>query len=476
MATPTQQGASASVSLSNPSHLQWFRDTLERDPDVLALLVLGSVARGDHGGRSDVDLVVLTVPRTAVAVSQRLRHAARDRFPTQFAFPEHNKTVFYGPELTQKSDVFVVEALVDVARYVAGSRITEPERAVLFDTTGSVVAWLASVSPEVDDLDVVVPIQVTRFAYHFERASNWHAVNDMYRARFTLEIALHCVAHLQWRASGKDAFAWLPRALLAATPAEVTEAFQKFEAPMDPTKFHGAKVHLLGMFRSALDRLGRADDGVIAFCQQVLERDRWYNHRDSAIYTSDVLARGVLLRGSSPHRFVADPDYLAWMSRHKVGVRIDLRGAHEKTENPVLRLPIRAVEAPVDPWKNFPKDDPLHEGAGSSEASYRFTALRCTHALRAVVEAVAADVGPVFVHCHAGVDRTGVIIALAQLLAGATREQVLAGYNATSNPERTGYLARTLSLVEERGGAEALAREAGVTDSLLAAFRARMGA
>lgn len=48
-------------------------------------------------------------------------------------------------------------------------------------------------------------------------------------------------------------------------------------------------------------------------------------------------------------------------------------------------------------------------------------------ALRAI-----ADDGPVLVHCAAGKDRTGVVVALALLLAGVTREQVVADYVRSS--------------------------------------------
>lgn len=473
--TPREPSASR-ITLSRPPQLQLFREGVEDDPDVLALLVLGSVARGDHDGRSDVDLVALVTPRAGKRILAKLEGAVAGKFPQRLAFPEKNKTVFYSSDATQKVDVFIVEALQEVSKYVAGSRIPNPDDGVLFDKTGTVSEWMRNLAPEIDDLDVVVPREVTRFVYHFERASALHAVNDMYRARYNLEIALHCVAHLEWRAAGQAAFAWLPRKLIVTAPDEVAEALRKYEAPMDPSRFHPAKQHLLGMFQRAVNRLGRNDNGAVAFCQRVLLRDRWYHHRDSAAYTSDGLARGVLLRGSSPHRFASDPDYLAWLSENKVAIRVDLRGAHEKRENPIVGLPVETIEVPIDPWNNFPKDDPLHDGVSPSEASYRFSALKCPHALRAVIEAVATAPGAVLVHCYAGVDRTGVVVALAQLLAGATMNEVLAGYSANSNEERTGYLARTLALVDERGGVEALAREAGISESQLADFRARMRA
>jgi predicted nucleotidyltransferase len=463
------------VRLSVPPHLVWFRKALEAEPDVLAVFLLGSVARGDHDGRSDLDLVVWTRAGASPGISTRLRTSARERFPQQLPFPKKNKVVFYSADATSKVDLFTIEALGEVARYVAGSRINEPEKAVLFDRTSSVTTWMRSIPPEIDDLDLIVPEEIALFVYHFERASALHAMNDMYKARFNLEIALHCVARLEWRSTQRSAFAWLPRDLLKILPDSSAESFREYDAPMDPSMFHAAKLHLLHMFRAVTDRLGRTNESAFAFCQQVLARDRWWNHRDSATFTSDELTRGVLLRGSSPHRYAADPDYHAWLDRNRVEVLIDLRGETEKAESPIRGLPVKAIEAPVDPWKNFAKDDPLKQGVDGSEASYRFTALRCPLALRAVIDAVVEARGAVLVHCFAGVDRTGVIIALAQLLAGVSRDRVLTGYSASSDSRRTGFLARTLTLVDEHGGVEVLATAAGVTPSQLAVFRSRMG-
>jgi protein-tyrosine phosphatase len=462
--------------LPYPLDLAWFRALVEGDPDVLALILLGSVARGDHSGRSDLDVAVLVRRGATDLFTERMRGAASANFPQQLAFVEPRKVALFSADVLRKIDVFIVEDLGAITRYVAGSRIERPADAVVFDRTGTAAAWLAQVPAEIDELDVVVPAQIARFVYHFEHASACHAISDMYRARFNLEIALHSVAHLEWRAAGRSAFAWLPRRLLRTVPREVAEALRRHDAGMDPSRFHGAKSHVLGMFRSALDRLGRPDEGAIRFCELVLERDRFWNYRDAATYTHDGLARGVLYRGSSPHRYAAEPDYHAWLTRHGIATRVDLRGRHEKREHPIEGLPVRAVEAPVDPWIELAADDPLHEGVEPAEASYRFTALRCVHALRAVVESVVEARGAVLIHCTMGVDRTGVVVALAHLLAGVSRSDVLASYSASSGDKPLAVLDRTLTLVDEAGGVLALAGRAGLDPSTIEAFRRRMWA
>lgn len=61
--------------------LVWFRDFASRDPDVVALLLFGSVARGVATARSDVDLAFVARSGRARTVDHRL--AASGRMPSR---------------------------------------------------------------------------------------------------------------------------------------------------------------------------------------------------------------------------------------------------------------------------------------------------------------------------------------------------------------------------------------------------------
>ncbi|WP_205695886.1 tyrosine-protein phosphatase [Conexibacter sp. SYSU D00693] len=124
-------------------------------------------------------------------------------------------------------------------------------------------------------------------------------------------------------------------------------------------------------------------------------------------------------------------------------------------------------------------------------------------AVVAAVRAIAGTDGAVLVHCAAGKDRTGVVVALALDAAGVDREAVVADYLATaerieaiidrlastptyagevrsqdprSHAPRPGTMERVLELLDERhGGAAGWLRAHGLTEDELAALRARLG-
>ncbi|MEV8373590.1 tyrosine-protein phosphatase [Kribbella sp. NPDC056861] len=127
--------------------------------------------------------------------------------------------------------------------------------------------------------------------------------------------------------------------------------------------------------------------------------------------------------------------------------------------------------------------------------------LHATHfaeALRAIAD---APEGPVVVHCYGGKDRTGVLVALALVVAGVPEDEIVADYALTQS-RLAGMLAEQLAaepdeslhpeMIEYRdtrpeslvailrhldtryGGPLAYLSQAGLTPSTLATLRARL--
>ncbi|WP_206446421.1 tyrosine-protein phosphatase [Agrococcus sp. KRD186] len=125
--------------------------------------------------------------------------------------------------------------------------------------------------------------------------------------------------------------------------------------------------------------------------------------------------------------------------------------------------------------------------------------------LAAAVAAIADADGAAIVHCAVGKDRTGLVVALALLAAGATREQVVADYarsGAAISSERIAEVTReidalaldsetraaalrlhlaspaqamedTLDRIEAAGGAERLLLDAGIGAQRIVMLRAK---
>jgi protein-tyrosine phosphatase len=107
--------------------------------------------------------------------------------------------------------------------------------------------------------------------------------------------------------------------------------------------------------------------------------------------------------------------------------------------------------------------------------SYRLMVDASRDRLAAALTAIAeAPPGGVVLHCHAGRDRTGLVVALALHVAGASVESIAADY-ALSDNSPPAMIVNTFAHLETRyGGATDYLVSSGMPPTHLAAIRARL--
>ncbi|MFO7689880.1 MAG: tyrosine-protein phosphatase [Cryobacterium sp.] len=214
-----------------------------------------------------------------------------------------------------------------------------------------------------------------------------------------------------------------------------------------------------------------------------------YNARwsDPAPYGGHRLARAAALDQIGPVG-------AAQLTALGVTLVIDLREDGERGAAahsvPVVSLPLYRL----------PNGPPL---AGSLEEVYDFLLRERGDELAAAVAAIATAVGAVLVHCTAGKDRTGLVIALALSAAGHSEADVVADYARSTGVVRThrtvhahaalatlnlaadahrdalrlhldsppAAMTHALRTLAGHGGADAYLRRHGLTDEHLLALR-----
>ncbi|GIT79482.1 hypothetical protein LLS1_11510 [Leifsonia sp. LS1] len=175
-----------------------------------------------------------------------------------------------------------------------------------------------------------------------------------------------------------------------------------------------------------------------------------YNFRDVGGYAVDggTTRSGKLFRADALGR-LGDPGK---QSLRDLGVRvvIDLRDQFE-----VDVLPDDLDGLDVDVLRL-----PVFEGSGASQATIGATLVDLYEKIllqhrdvvvRALREIADTADAPVVVHCTAGKDRTGIVVALALLAVGVDRETVLDDYAATQANLAGEWLDGMLELVRRHG-------------------------
>lgn len=156
-----------------------------------------------------------------------------------------------------------------------------------------------------------------------------------------------------------------------------------------------------------------------------------FNLRDVGGYPAagGVVRPGRLLRGDALHRL--DDQARTTLAGLPVRTVVDLREDFEARLSPdaldgtgiaVLRLPVFRVTG--DSFGPSPED---------LKTVYEHMVDECGAVLAAAVGHVAtAEAQPVLVHCSAGKDRTGVVVALVLALLGVADEVIAEDYHLTS--------------------------------------------
>ncbi len=157
------------------------------------------------------------------------------------------------------------------------------------------------------------------------------------------------------------------------------------------------------------------------------------NARDVGGLTTDDGRRvraGVLFRSDAPHPGDAAPPLTPWPPQWVIDLRSpgEAGGADHPlaaTGAEIRRLPLLSV---ADPLRMAAA---IEEEGASLMSIYEEVVRAAAPVVAEVAAIVAASDGPVLVHCTAGKDRTGVVVAALLAAAGVSDEQIAADYVAT---------------------------------------------
>jgi protein-tyrosine phosphatase len=201
------------------------------------------------------------------------------------------------------------------------------------------------------------------------------------------------------------------------------------------------------------------------------------NLRDVGGYPTDAggsVAWRTLFRSDSLHRL--DSQGVAGLAGLDLRTIVDLRADIEVEQRPsaVAALAVRRVRAPVvrDPTVLPPLTD--------LAAEYRYTIEECGDSIGAAVRALCVPGAlPALVHCAAGVDRTGIVIALVLAVLGVPDELIGADYSLSSlylDPDCAAVIGRLKAAGPgDPLSADLLASQAGLILNALAWARAAGG-
>lgn len=446
--------------------------------DVLAWFWYGSYSIGKWSPGSDLDAAVLLRKSTLVSgIRQQLKEhlGSEIRHILSLTNPERF-TCYVGADLLKVECVLATDP--EQLAWLADSNDVPAPRLVLAferDATGQHLASRAERSCNVD-VEAVLNLEIAKFLEAFEASSRAHARSDAFEFYFHYNLALGRLARLVQTARHKPERLYLPPQLTnTRLRPEERMGFIKLSGSLYLPDANGKKRLLVGTFLQFVGELSRrhtlerSADELALFLHAVIERDYFWNVRDWSKYLDVYIRPGVIIRASTLTRWQSELELKRWLEAEKVRQIIDLRTDRPEDEAPYeanILTGINYVQMPI--LQNSPMDH--------SDRSAHYLGIVMDNLPRVVevLKCLAAGHGCSVVHCYAGVDRTGVVMALLGEVLGVPRDLLLEDYAASGADVYQRSLSKLLEAIDERGGVIRLLEEAGLTGADIGRLERRL--
>lgn len=440
------------------------------------MIALGSIARNDHKPYSDIDLALVVHESTNEnVVCSEIKNIFKKDMNFNLKFSNPAKLVLYLGNDLVKLDLFIIKAFTEIEQYFWDLATPTLENAILFDQTGDLTRLLNSVQLPADiDIKSEIHKQIRMFLYSFEAFSNAHRISDGYRSYFEYNLALHRLVRIVYLLRGGKNFLFLPRNFVQDyLKKEEQKVFRHLNGQIYLRAINETKKHLLTFFHAILDEIETKFSSLIdreeikEFCETIFQRDYFWNLRDIAKITPQTVQENRIYRSSTLFKYVSNQYFEDWIRKRGIKTIIDLQTKGELKQRfypEEFLKEFNYYNIPLFPIVGDDKGDIRQsKDKNSILTSYQWALKHRGEQIKEIFEILAhTDNYPLIIHCYAGKDRTGIIVALLHLLLGTPKELILEDYLTSSVNTLTEDIESVFSYIEFMGGIKKFLENIGI--------------
>jgi predicted nucleotidyltransferase len=463
-----------------------IRSNIERFTNIDSALLIGSFGRNKPSYNSDIDISLLVNKKFEIELFlHEIGLIFRNRIKNILRSELRNKYVIYFTD-SPKLELNICFKLDELDKYFLGSEIYNIDDCILIDNKDKLKRHLNKIIKEKKARSVDIPQlflnTVDKFLYDFENLSHHHKRSEAYKCYFQYNLALNdCMQLLQIKNQSIE-YLYLPSVQNYFFGKDGREKLKSLNGSLYLPEINKQKRNLLNFFYEILYSQKiikrKKVEEIKIFCEWVFAKDYGYNFRDISDNCSKLKSR-LIYRTSTLTRYQNDEYFENIIKKHSINTIIDLRADREIKKDPYKASinNVSIVWAPFDPWNQSEHFIHNHRQGSDSEIAYRFFAIECKESIRIVAkEILKQKTKAIAIHCHAGKDRTGCLIALFYLLVGANEQDLYTDYFASESDTKEYKIKTFLKVVHQYPSIEAYFKSCGLSDKEIEKLKLKLSA
>lgn len=434
------------------------------EPLVLVLAQYGSRVNNTFDLLSDLDYFILTDE------IKKIQDKLKTLSPYHIINYQERCVLYFKSKYHEfdirKVDVMLSNQILDLKKFLKKS--DDPSKIILIDKIGaSEKNFIPNNETEPEE---IIQYHINRFVEAFENGSTANQSSDRYRFLFHQSIALQHLYILEYMNNGYHEFDYLPKQFTKSLPEEVSSLLMdEFDPISDLKKGRLTRLNLLNKFKAILQRLDKIlpdkinSNQIINFLEEILKRDWIWNIRDIADVNPKKLNSNIMLRSSSLSFYKLDEEMIDLTSNFGVHSIIDLRFAEEIEASKYETNSFDYYNIPIGA-KHIIPHNLKYTTIGQDPFFYEYFPRYYHEEILEILKSIIIAPKPAVLHCYAGKDRTGIIVAMIHKLCGLSDQEIIMDYISSRSDTEKKKIQITLTLISEFGGIKNYLQRIGLDD------------
>ncbi len=313
---------------------------------------------------------------------------------------------------------------------------------------------------------------INRFIETFEYASISRQSSDRYRYLFYQNIALQHLYTLIYMINGYYDFDYLPKQLVNSINQD---DLQLIKNEFDPdSNLHISNIILLNILNKFEKIMKRIYDKypyseipqsqITILLRKIIQRDKIWNIRDIADINTRIIKNNILIRSSYLSKYIESNLFYNFIHDFKIKSIIDIRNSKEVNTSPYPDLDLNYYNIPIGSKHVYPHELKYTE-IGIDPFFYEYFPRHYLHEIKQIFLTILNSPKPAVIHCVAGKDRTGIIVAMLHKLIGLSDNEIIMDYLSSRSDTKRIKIQITLKVIEEFGGIMQYLQYAGLTET-----------